>query len=155
VETGDYASQQYTSVDDVIMVILYLIVFAQLPDLPIVAVSGDLSRAYRRLAVPYTEWWMQCTHAVFRLNADTPTFAWLVDKALQFGGRLGPIYFSRVTAALAWAVTLMVVAGMHVIDYARKWRDEVEHGKLGGVMPISGEHLSASRRDALRVHAVP
>ena len=56
--TAEIASQQYSSIDDVISIILFLMVFATGLGLPVVGFSGDLYRAYRRLVVPYTEWWM-------------------------------------------------------------------------------------------------
>ena len=151
VVTSEYASQQYASVDDAITAILYLMVFAIMLGLPIVGLSGDLSRAYRRLSVPYTERWLQCSHSVFHASGLAAVFAWLVDKALQFGGRLGPMCFSRVTAALVFAITALIERTMHTCSYARKWR-ESGHAAHQDATPTSGEHLSARWRDGDFIH---
>ena len=151
VVTSEYASQQYTSVDDVITAILYLMVFAVTLGLPIVGVSGDLSRAYRRLSVPYTELWLQCSHSVFHASGLAAIFAWLVDQALQFGGRLGPMCFSRITAALVFAITTLIARTMHTCTYARRWY-ESGYKAHQDVPPTSGEHLSARWRDGGFIH---
>jgi hypothetical protein len=98
---------------------------------------------------------MQTTMSVFfDSRAATPVFAWLVDKALQFGGRLGPLYFSRITAALVYAWVILIERSMRSVAYVAKWCDGIADGTGPRVEPLDGHHLSRrhTHRDAAFIH---
>lgn len=147
VDISDYAKQQLVTIDDTILIILYLLPIAVYLNLPILGLTGDLSRAYRRVSCPYTEWWMQTTMSVFFDKQGGPVFAWLVDKALQFGGRLGPLYFSRITAAIVHAWVILIERTMHDIDYVAKWCDQLARGTAPDLTPLQGHYLSRKNSD--------
>lgn len=147
VDIKDYGKQELVTIDDTIAIILYLLPIAIFLNLPIVGCTGDLSRAYRRVSCPYTEWWLQTTMSVFFNAHSSPVFAWLVDKALQFGGRLGPLYFSRITAALVYAWVVLIERSMRRIAYVARWCKLVAEGKAPTLTPLEGHHLSRKYRN--------
>ena len=77
--------------------------------------EGDVERAYRNLLSCATEQWKSGMYVV----STDGKFTWLVDRCLDFGGRLNPNCFSEVAFALVqiWAATLKLAPNMLAPQY--------------------------------------